>query len=316
MNYIHNYKNQNGQALLFVIITMTIALALGIGLSLETISSVSNVADTDTSQRALAAAEGAAERALTLDNEQLGQLQENMSESTCEDLDSLAGEWDAQNSKCYVNFAETQDNVALRASVEVGTYEVVFDDQYSSPIEIAQNQVEEIFLEGFAPAGDSNGTIEVCWDGPAVLYYRVYNQAGENRNNIVQCSGASADNCSSFNWSYGSGADDEVASPGASVASGPEDPRSEYDNCYAISTLGPNGVSSPKGLRIRALGAAITNGMIFPTPTLPTQGYKITAVGELVNPDGTQRRVTVYKSFSFVPTVFDFSFYSRDNLSL
>lgn len=310
MNMKNIKSNQKGQALLFVVITMTIALALGIGLSLETINTVSNVADTDTSQRALAAAEGAAERALTLDDAQLKLLKDNMDASNCEDPDYLGGSWDAARSLCFVDFIDSEDNVSVRASVEVTDYSVVFEDQHSSPISIGQNQVKEIFLEGFLPAGDSDGTIDVCWDGPAVLYYRVFNEAGDTKNNIVQCSGVPNPNCSSFGWSYGA---TESADPGSAFA---DAAKAEYDNCYSVSTLGPNGVSDPKGLRLRALGAPITNGMIFPTPQLPTQGYKIHAVGELLNPDGTQRSVTVYKSFSFVPTVFDFSFYSKDNLSL
>lgn len=312
-------SHESGQALLFVVIAMTIALALGIGLSLETINSVSNVADTDTSQRVLAAAEGAAERALTMSNDKLKDMKENPA-AFCADKDHLNGTWDAAAGKCYVDFVTNtgDDDVAVRASVTVTEYQVVFDDEHSTPLDISQSNVEEIFLKGYNPGGNATGDIQICWNGPAVLYYRVYNEAGDNFNNIVKYS--TAVDCSSGcpdvdnSWTMSNNID---AITGASASP----PRPEYQNCTTVKTLyhptqNPDGVLDPVGLRIRSLGASITDGMIYPTPDLPVQGYRIHAVGELLNPDGTQRVVTVYKSFSYVPSIFDFSFYSKDNLSL
>ncbi len=293
-------RNELGQALLFVVITMTIALALGIGLSLETINSVSTVADTDTSQRALAAAEGAAERTLTLSNNDLDSLATNgISSSECTGI--LSGEWVTSSGTCFVRFTAQsgtgQDPIEVRSAVTVEEYDVTDPDNgYSSVFSIPANDVKEIFLDGYGQP-----EVEVCWDGNADLYYRVYNDLGDNVNDIVRCS---TQNC--HQWTYGNA---ETASSGSSAG------HPEYDHCYTVVVSGANGVSDPQGLRIRALGDAIDDGRLFPTPALPMQGYKITTRGELVNTDGIARDVTVFKSFSYTPAVFDFSFYSKDNLT-
>ena len=62
----------DGQALLFVIVAMTVALAVGVNVSLRTLSSVSRTAQSDTSERVLAAAEGGAESFIKLS---VGQLE-------------------------------------------------------------------------------------------------------------------------------------------------------------------------------------------------------------------------------------------------
>lgn len=300
LKLINAKMNERGQALLFVVITMTIALALGIGLSLETINSVSNVADTDTSQRALAAAEGAAERTLTLTNTQLASLSNNgINSNECTSI--LRGEWVNSSNTCFVRFTAQggtgQDPIEVRSAVSVEEYDVTDPDAgYSSVFSIPANDVKEVFLDGY---GQSD--VEVCWDGNADLYYRVYNDLGDNVNNIVRCS---TQNCHS--WTYGSA----VTALSGGAAGHPE-----YDHCYTVVVSGATGVSDPQGLRIRALGDAIEDGRLFPTPTLPMQGYKITTRGELVNADGIARDVTVFKSFSYTPAVFDFSFYSKDNLT-
>ena len=299
MMFKRNYYSQKGQALLFVVITMTIALALGIGLSLETINSISNVADTDTSQRALAAAEGAAERTLTLSNTELSSLADGISSSECASI--LRGEWVNTSNTCFVRFTAQggtgQDPIEVRSAVSVETYEVTDPDNgYSSVFSIQANDVKEVFLEGY-----SQNNVQVCWDGNADLYYRVYNELGDNVNNIVRCS---TQNC--HQWQYGGAL---TASTGSSVG------HADYDHCYTVAVSGLGGISNPKGLRIRALGDAIEDGRLFPTPTLPQQGYKISTRGELVNADGIARDVTVFTSFSYTPAVFDFSFYSKDNLT-
>ena len=292
-NYI-----ESGQALLFVVITMTIALALGIGLSLETINSISNVTETDTSQRAIAAAEGAAERVLTLDNSTLADLEgNNMNQTRCENI--LEGEW--EDGVCYVTFSTGSrgiDSVKVRASVQVSEYSVTDESANKSDIQINANDVKEIFLEGY-----TQDNVDICWDGNSEIYYKVYNESGDIVNKIVQCSDG---NCNS--WNYGAS---EVAQTGQSLN------HPDYDHCHRVGVQsGSGGVDSPKGLRVRALGSTIGKGAIFPDPGLPVQGYKIETQGELVDVEGATRDVTVFKSFSYVPAVFDFTFYSKDNLSL
>ena len=63
--------NQRGQALLFVIVVMSVALAIGVAISTRTLSTISRVSTTDTAARVLAAAEGGAERFLSLSDKAL-----------------------------------------------------------------------------------------------------------------------------------------------------------------------------------------------------------------------------------------------------
>lgn len=306
-----NYKdqeNQRGQALLFVVITMTIALALGIGLSLETISSVSNVSDTDTSQRALAAAEGAAERALSLSDSTLQSLVTGgINQSECRD--ELNGDYNSSTGECFISFESGADGVRSRSKIIVDTYETVDttpSDEHT-PIVISQDKPHEVFLETYSVA---DGEIDVCWNGDVAVYYRLYKDTGESLNEIVCPAVGSI--CSSWNLgasgSGGSGVNQSLAVTGSSIG------HNDYDSCVVVNA-NPGGSYDPKGLRIRALGATgDVEGAIYPDIPLPTQGFKIDTEGQLLDSSDIVRRVTVYKSFEYVPVVFDFSLYSESTL--
>jgi hypothetical protein len=72
----------------------------------------------------------------------------------------------------------------------------------------------------------------------------------------------------------------------------------------------------PQGLRLRSLGSTPSDMYVKFDGTLPTQGYKITAIGGVTGADEVNRVVSVIKSFEYLPGYFDFSFYSEQNLGL
>lgn len=295
-------KNQNGQALLFVIVTMVVALTIGLGLTLNTVKISSNISNTDTAQRNLAGAEGAAERVLTLNDTQLNTLVGGISNSEC--TGTLGGTFEAGT--CYIRYLPSGNNqIEVEASISVENYRVVnaTNGNYDSPFKIDADQMTEISLDGYTPATDPQGRIQVCWDGNAILYYHLYNAAGNARNNIILCNSSA---CTA------SGLDYDIV---VTAASGSSVGRPEFDNCRTIPTIGANGVTAPIGLRLYALVQPVTNGRYFPAAPLPYQGYKIDVVGTLGISDEISKDVTVYKSFPFATGVLDFALYAKSNLT-
>ena len=286
---LKQYSSQKGQVLLFVVITMTIALALGVGLSLETISSISNVADTDSSQRALAAAEGAAERLLTLTSEELDQVKSG----NCLNVGTSL-----PNNKCLVSFESEADNpldvIDIEVEVEVDDYDMNIYNTFF----IAKNQVREVSVEGY-----TSDSIDVCWNGESVLYLGVYNDIGQTQKSLILCDAAS-------------GTCDQGWTLSGAISSGIPSPtpiQQTFQSCTKMSGL--SSLGSLRGLRIRSLGNGSQVG-IFPSSVLPSQGYLIRAVGKLKDAPELQRKVTVLKSIEFTPSIFDFGIYSEGSLGL
>ena len=99
----------DGQALLFVIVAMTVALAVGVNVSLRTLSSVSRTAQSDTSERVLAAAEGGAESFIKLSVGQLEAISDAFDTDTVADyLCDDAGDdvsYDPIRKECFLQFS-------------------------------------------------------------------------------------------------------------------------------------------------------------------------------------------------------------------
>ncbi len=281
-------QNQKGQVLLFVVVTMTIALALGVGISLETLSSLSNISDTDTSQRALAGAEGAVERVLALTDTQLaGVMAGTIVGCTDAGFEAPVNEGDP----CRLTI-EATDGADVTVTVDVATFNTNNDSDDAYEFYVAQNEVKEVSLVGY-----SAGTVRVCWDEAVDIYYHTYTASAESKKGIVLCAGG---NCSS-GWDIVG--HDQVAS---SSLAGP--------NCVD-AVVPPNSL----GIRLRPFKEGANFSVSGIGQALPTQGYRIHTQAFLTNEDTDTdkllRSVTAYKSNPYAPGIFDFAIYAGSSLS-
>lgn len=279
------YKNNNkqqGQVLLFVVVAITITMAISIGASVRTLSTLQRTTRTDTSSKVTSASEGGAERFLQL--------------STADLTAAVAGTCPTgstrEGTNCIVQFdPATGDTITPRALVSVETFSSnkTLPTRYEFYIE--KNSVKEINLEGY-----SKSSLKLCWSPdsasqPTNIYYYAYT------NNGVELKG---------------GVDSGSVAPDYSVTgfSNPDSGESGYDFCKTISS---GVLQNAIGLRIRSIGGV--SRVAAMESALPSQGFKITSVGELLQ-DGaikSTKRVVVYKSYPYATSsgILDFSIYSE-----
>jgi len=72
------------------------------------------------------------------------------------------------------------------------------------------------------------------------------------------------------------------------------------------------------GLRIKAMYAPAKVGVFEAGDTLPTQGFMISSRGELANQETirTIKQLRVFRSYQYLPAIFDYAIYSDTNLSI
>ncbi|HLB51973.1 hypothetical protein A3F07_03315 [candidate division WWE3 bacterium RIFCSPHIGHO2_12_FULL_38_15] len=304
---LHNL-NQKGQALLFVVVALTIALALGVGVSLRELTSSSRVSRTDTSSRVLGAAEGGAERFLTLSRAQLERASAPLSNTDCPPNttfydDTQAGGKDG----CKVAFNPTTgDNIRAEAIVRVSTFKYNSADNLAFETVIPSGEVREINTEG---AGAMS--LQLCWradpdnggNTPVDLYYIDYGAQGVYVKQGVRAGTRSGTYVESLTF---------------------VDASSAPANCSALGyrftrtvTLDTSLGRTPYGLRIRSLNTNVKM-RVMPTTNVslfPIQGYKIDSTGMLSSISDVSvtatAQVLAYRSLPYLPVVFDFGLYSE-----
>ncbi len=293
-NFKYIKSDQSGQALLLVIVSLTVALAVVTSISVRNLSSISRIAQTDSSYRVSAAAEGGAERFLSLSNAQLFNIASDASSSSC----SSAGvTYDSGSDKCTVAFPGTSgDNINSLAYVSVSIY----PSGPSMNLTVNKDETYEIALNTY-----SANTINVYWKAssgtvqPAVfLLGYTGTMSGTQVWKQLYCpnSGCSA-----------TLADSVTGAPSGTATSG------VYTNGVSGISTQISGVSM-YGLRILVLGAdADIRVESSGGATIPQQGYIIESVGELsTNSSVTATSTTsVFKSYTFLPSMFDFAIYNN-----
>ncbi|KKU57364.1 MAG: hypothetical protein UX79_C0013G0002 [candidate division WWE3 bacterium GW2011_GWB1_47_11] len=276
--------NQRGQALLFVIVVMSVALAIGVAISTRTLSTISRVSTTDTASRVLAAAEGGAERFLSLSDKAL--------------VDAISGDCPASTTSngtggCLVEFEPVSgDKILAVADVLVAYHGDVSEGEFF-PAKATWGKTTQINLTGYG-----GSKIDICWaatvpTGGSDIYLMSYNLA-----NTLTKAGVSTSlpKAALYNQS------------GFANSSGPKD---TFTDCYSFSLP-----ATPKGLRIQTLNADIKLG-IYPTgDALPPQGYLITSVGKLSKNNNitATKAVSVFRSFPYLPHPFSFGVYSESGI--
>jgi hypothetical protein len=165
MNKMLNLKtliNQKGQVILFVIVSMTLAMAVGVTVASRTLSSLSRTSRSDSSNKALAAAEAGAERFLVMDFSELGTYVGNETPTTLSFVDEVSG----VNTEADVTVADfTQNSPSGDYDFNLGTgyvKEVTFKDS------------------GF------NNSVTFCWENSnSAIAYLIYNATGIKEKGVM-----------------------------------------------------------------------------------------------------------------------------------
>lgn len=327
-------KSEQGVALAGAAIAMTIALGLVVGLVVSVISTQSDISDTDTSQRALAAAEGGAESFLSLSTKDLENWvngSDLQREQICEtDLKAGANGFDPTTGTCTFKFApaeESDDEIEAQATVSLETYNVSHGTKREELFEfyLSQGGMREVKLGLY-----KTKPLAVCWDDQndkINLYVTVNSPDSEEFGKIlIRCNGI---NCPG--WTEGSDPNAFLPEPPPvtdSQAPLPDEVAIGYTaathSCfYGLGSLLDGRInSSAVNRKVRVYAVPVQGGteeevqvglIAEKDSRFPEQGYKITSVGKLTSPSPIQieKRVTVYRSHPYLPGIFDFALYSE-----
>ena len=292
-DYKLNFKtDQKGQALLFVLVAMTIALAIGINISVRTLSSISRSARSDTAERVRGAAEGAIERALSAPIVRLNALAQpdGHNLTNCRNANLMG--YDSVTGRCLVEFPATwtDDNIDARALVTVESFNETSLGAYTFQVE--QGQTVEVNLNGY-----TGTNVKICWNslgGSSDLYYTIYRSGG-----ITAKGGITSG---------------QIPLPYVQTDFlGTNSTQSGFSYCRTNIVTG----TSPYGLRIMSLGSVSEVGVFaLGGHSLPVQGFLVTATGELIQEGVVKvsRNVVIYRSYPFLPSIFDFAIYAESGL--
>jgi hypothetical protein len=335
----NKFSVHQGQALLFVVVATTIALVIGVNVANRSISSARRTTSTDTFTRVLNAAEGAIELAVGASTEQLSKLaSDDFNSADCEEVFGGKSEAIKESgvSKCQFPY-ETRDNEGQGNKADSLTEAIVSvssDNEYSdnNPLVTTLDNpgtVFEVNLENYE--GDS---VRICWGQQGAdatlsakgtaLYYILYSKPpSTNENSIVVRQGLQV---SDFDAGSGSPLEE------AAFAYADKDPNPvvknpannmEYDACASIEVGNgkpfKNEDHSVYGLRIKSTHRP-TDLAVVPQEghTLPSQGFRIVAVGRLINngigqgQEKISKTITATKTFAFLPAIFDYAIYMHE----
>ena len=277
-------KNRKGQVILFAVVGVTIALAIGVTLASRNLSSISRVSRGDTSERAFAAAEGGIEKLLLLTGSELNTM-------IAQDCTPISGST-LVSGMCHIEYPTTTgDPVVSTADLKVENYNSNAKYQAISylVLDINNGDLAEVNLTGYT------GDITLCWENQeTAIYYSLNNYSGSyNYTKGALKSGVGFSN------------DSNTSSNGFNI---PVSVNYGFANCYTLSAL-----TGYDGLRIRAMYARTLVG-IFPSITLPNQGYKLTSLGRIAGGSNeVVKKVVAYRSYPFMPSIFDSAIFSPGN---
>ncbi len=285
---ISKYASDNkGQVLLFIAAITVIALGMGIAVSERTISSISRVSETDTTSRALAAAEAGAENFLSLDYIAL-----EAKSAICKDEVTAK----ANPAECLVE---------IPYGTGINAKSLVYIAKNDTLTEYKFYNLNNGFTQQLSLLGYGKNDVFLCWkekdsSEKADIAYMLIDNNGKFTRGYIQVPGSNADassNPGSFIMASYSGA-------------------SPYTNCATITT-DVSGLDEPYLLRIRPVRGDIVQGLFKPIlgGSFRSQGFTITSIGELDSNDETpdKRTVKVTKSFPYPDAAFfDFAIYSDE----
>lgn len=290
MKLTNSAGNQKGQTLIFVLLLMTIALAVGTSISSRTISTIRRTTNTDSSSRAVAAAEAAVEFYLSQPLSALDAKSPVPGDPTNCTVSATTTDYPDQSAE---QLSQKTDQVDTIAKVTIGRYGCVNNASDSFKTTIAKDNILELKLR---TSGALTGNLDICFSSPtgSTNYSSLYNTliAGTSPNYTVTKYG--------YNQAGVSGPSNNFRSATSSGT----------DSCYTINMPA---ASNPQLLRILSLYNSST--VTIKTSAgyrLPFQGYTISAVGIVgAQQTGTARTVIATKSLPYLPVPFNFGVYSQ-----
>lgn len=277
-------KNQKGQTLLIIIFAITLGLVALVGVSSRIVTSTKRVFIDNAYYKAQAVAEAGAEKFLLKSNSELKTLVDN---NTCNpvNLYTPTGFGSSVSGNCILDLAESRAVVGVEGFL--GGSEVTTN--------IPSNSMVGINLAGFS------GNLGVCWTstGYSDIYYFVYHTNGssyEVNKDLYTCD-------TSFSaWCANPPSDHVPAGIKKATDVGGK-------SCFAISV--PSGAITLQLMSVVNASEVTVGGI-----NLPSQGYRITSVGEvksslntsLRGDTATRKKVTVEKLYSsFTHPFLDFA---------
>jgi Tfp pilus assembly protein PilX len=296
----NNNQSQKGQALLFVVIAMTVALSLGLSVSTRTLTSLRRTATTDTSARALSAAEGGIEWFLVQALQTMMNLSDGNNNSGTDCPSGSTG--DSTGTSCVVTFqpqtndSRGEDYIQTTATVNVSEFTYNESSNTNYWFNLDTGMVKEVSLRSYkSPFAYFNGTLQICWNSldssqSSAIYFITYGTSGDTIKRILTPLNPSP----------------PLSIQGGTARTGS---RTGYNDCYTTGTL-----NNLYGIRFKSLYAP-SKVAVFPTGTgFPVQGFKIVSKGELggngeIAP--VVKTVTAYRSLPYLPAVFDYAIYSN-----
>lgn len=181
---------------------------------------------------------------------------------------------------CFVEVSAPNGQV-LRADVTLSHTGQTIDEAY--PLDLLEAQTTEVFLEGYA----SGQNIYICWNTDASIgAHYIYSESGTIKSKAYAANAVTSihteNNFNSATALFG------------------------YNNCLTLVAI-----NTPLALRIKPY---YRETEVFVVPAggygLPIQGIQIKSVGIAGN---SKRTVTVVKTNSYVPGIFDYVLYQKSD---
>jgi hypothetical protein len=285
-----------GQTLLFVLVAVSIALAVGISASTRTLSSVQRTTRTDTSSREYAAAEGAAELALTQPVQFYADLAGNtITQAECGTLGKNVTRIDTGggNYGCKVTYGTSSDAIQTQA-VLTATAET---SQDLASLSLPVGKVKEVAL-----SGSSGSFFNLCWDNDnSAIYYVFYATDGSIITGGLYPSSDNFSHSGDIGYTFK-----------GVTASGSNPDGHKY--CRLVPAPSNNA-----GLRLRSLYNSTTVGVytLSSSYSFPLQGYVLTSKGTLANTttDNTSKIIEIHRSLPYLSGIFDYALYSDQDIT-
>ncbi|KKS60542.1 MAG: hypothetical protein UV27_C0011G0045 [candidate division WWE3 bacterium GW2011_GWA1_42_46] len=274
-------KNNEGQALLFVVVALTISTVIGVSVATRTLSVTKRVAQTDTQTKVYYAAEAGIERFVNLSTPDLKALAA-VGGNTADNC-AKAKAVTAPNNFCSFTLGST---TTVETSTLVKVQEITYNETSPSPhysVKSKNGIFSSVSLSGY-----TGNQVTICWKDKAVEHTAVYYTLWGPTNFISKA----------------------VINP-TSIAGG--DPLS-FTTTNALDAV----TSNPYFLNVMPLGGDATIGIFPGTQPIPPQGFLITSKASLNTTSTLQQQVVkvieATRTYNHVPGFYDAALYVQDDI--